>query len=117
MPLLVDHRIVNVGMRIVSFGQKHRSAQINWLSPKISERLALDLDVLHILRVGGHLHRRNGLRQGQADVVSAERIKVDALYIAIQISGRTVELLSLPLVVMRPDDMSVSTAEFGVDVE
>src|SRR5437879_9180453 len=112
MPLLVDHRIVNVGMRIVSFGQKHRSAQINWLSPKISEQLALDLDVLHVLRVGGHLYGRNGLRQGQADVVSAERIKMDALDLAIQVSGRAVELLAFPLVVMRPDDVSVSAAEF-----
>src|SRR5436305_13527244 len=93
MPLLVDHRIMNVGMRIVSFGQKHRSAQINWLSPKISEQLALDLNVLHILRVGGHLQWRNCLRQGQADIVYGGRIKMDALYIAIQISGRPVEWL------------------------
>jgi hypothetical protein len=41
---------------------------------------------------------------------------VDLLHLAVEIAGRLAELLALPLVHVRPDDMAVRAVKFGVDI-
>src|SRR5262249_4035778 len=114
--LLVDNRIMRVGMSIVAFGQQDSGAQINRLSPELAEKLALDLDVLHKSRIRRHGDRGDRLIQAELDLISRQRIEMELARRAVQISWRAVELLAFPLIEMRPDHVAVSSLEAGVDV-
>src|SRR6185312_1913732 len=63
MALLVNHRIVRIGMLIISSRQQHRGAEEHRMAPERSEQLALDLDALHPLGVGRQRARRQRARQ------------------------------------------------------
>src|ERR1041384_4226734 len=98
MSLLIEHWIMSVGMRFITFRQEHRSAQVNGLSPELGEQLALDLDVLHVLRIARRKRRRNFMVQAEPDFIPGERIQVKMPNLSKQVSRRLVELLPFPLV-------------------
>src|SRR5947209_2260150 len=86
VPLLIEHRIVRIGMSIIAFGQQHGCANINGLSPELREQLALDPDVLHIGSVAGWERRRNFVIECKADLVASERIKMKVANFTVKIS-------------------------------
>src|ERR1044071_1607975 len=117
MSLLIEHRIMSVGMRFIAFRQQHGGAQVNRLSPELREQLALDLDVLHVLRIARRKRRRNFVIQAESDLIAGERVKVKMASISKHVSWRLVELLPFPLVHVRPDGVAVSTLKSCVNVK
>ena len=103
-------------MLVVVLGQKHRRSDEDGLPPKLRQQFALQLDVLHPARVGRHLDRRNNVVGFEVHIVSGSRIEMDLLYVAVEVAGRAIELLSLPLIHVRPDGVPVGAMEFGVDI-
>jgi len=103
-------------MPVVILGQQHCGAEVERMPPEIRQQLAPDLDPLHPSRVGRRHHRRNRLRQLDLHVVSRRRIEAHPPNLAVQIPGRPVEPLPLPLIHVRPDGVAVRAVKLRVDV-
>ena len=54
-----DERITRFGMRVETFGQQHMCAEIHRPAPKLRQALALNPDVLDVLRIFRRLDGRN----------------------------------------------------------
>ena len=68
---------MRVWMGLITFRQQHRGAKINRLSPELRQQLALDLDVLYILRIARRQRRGNFVVQVEPDFISGERVKME----------------------------------------
>src|SRR5258708_37736627 len=117
MALLINHGVMRLRMRGISLGQQHSRSQVHRLSPELCQHFALDSDVFAPGRVFRNFDDRYGPVEAEANVVSADGVEMDALRIAVKVSGREVELLAFPLVQVRHDGVSVGPAETRVDVE
>src|SRR6185437_14685520 len=98
MSLLVSHRIVRIRVSVISFGQQYRGSQIHGLSPKGGEELALDLHVTDVFGVRLHLDGTDFVVQRELDLIPAQRIQMESTNSTVEIPGRLIELLSLPLI-------------------
>src|SRR6266571_5978712 len=78
-------RVAPRRVAVVVARQQQRRAQVHRMAPPGGEHLALDLDVLHPLRVGRWLDRRQGAPEREADRVSRPRVEVHALDLAHQV--------------------------------
>src|SRR5512139_1808109 len=47
MTLVINHRVPDIRMSIVSFGQEYRCTEVHGLSPELAEQLAFKLDAFH----------------------------------------------------------------------
>ena len=117
MVLLIHHGVAGVRIGVVSLREENDAAQIDGTAPEAGQQFALDLDPLHPLRIGRNFDRRNYLGQAELHVVARFGVQMDSLDFAVQVAGRPVELLALPLVHVGRDDVAVSAVKFGVDVE
>src|SRR5207244_12452531 len=86
-------------------------------APPGREQLALNLDVLHPLRIGRQLDRREYTRELEPDRVRSGRIEMHLPDGAHEIPRRLVELLALPLIVVQPQRVPVGAVELRVHVE
>src|SRR6185312_14229615 len=116
MILLVDRRIMRLGVTVVILWKQNRRADVYRLTPECREQLTLDLYVLDPFRVCRHGDGRQHARERQLEVYWIGSVDVHALHIAHEISRRRVPVLSLPLVHVSPDDVSVSAMELRVHV-
>src|SRR5678815_454607 len=65
--LIVDDRILGVGMSVVILGQEDSGAEEDGMAPPFGEDLALDLDALHVLVIGGKRQRGDNLVGDESD--------------------------------------------------
>src|SRR5262245_22957193 len=115
MALLIEHRIRN-GFTIVVSRQQRRGTEIDGPSPEPGQHWALKLEAFGVRSVRRKRNWRDHIARVQLDDGTGLRIDRDALDVAVQIAGRYLELLPLPLIVVHPNGVPVGPLEFGVDI-
>jgi len=79
--------------------------------------MSLWIDALHQRGVGRRLDRRNDLVGGEADGRVGLRVDCDLHRIAEDVAGRSLPVLSFPLIVVQPHRLAVGAREPRVDVD
>ncbi len=117
MTLVIHDRVVHMRMLVVATRQQHRRAKVDRLPPPPAQDRALELDVLHVARVGRLLHRWNHLVGHQPDRLAGARIEMHLDRLAIQVARRTLPVLSFPVIHVQPHRVPVGARKAGVDVD
>src|SRR5690348_9609421 len=104
-------------MFVVTLWQKDDGPDVDRMAPELCEHVALNLDVLDELSVGGYLHRWDGAGQIQAHVVTSSGIEVHALHFAVEIPRGAIKVLPFPLVHVRPNRVAVRAVKLGVNID
>ena len=117
MAVLVVHRVGHVRVLVVVLRQQHGRSEVDRLAPPPTQDLALHPDAPDERGVGRRLHRRDHLVDRQPDRRGRLRVERDPHRIAVQVAGRSLPVLSLPLIHVQPDDTAVGAREAGVDVD
>ena len=117
VPLLDHERVAHVGVLVEAARQQHDRAQVHGVAPPTGKDVALDPDALHPLRVGRHLDRGDLAGELELDHVVARRIDPDPAGLTEVVARRECPALPLPLVLGRPDGVSVGALVLGVDVQ
>src|SRR3954468_19999656 len=107
MVLDVVDGIPDIRMRVVAFRQQHGGAEIDWLSPPLAENGALKFDPLDHRGIRRYLNRRNDFVDHEANGGGRFRIECDAHRIAKEVSWRFLPVLAFPLIVVKPNRVSV----------
>ena len=114
--------------RVVALGQQHVGADVHRLAPELGEQLALDLDVLHMCRVGRvALLRRAAGRHGvtglqhlvelEVERAARDRVEMQQHGRAHQVARRDPQVVAVTARHVQRDDRAVGAVERRVDVE
>ena len=87
------------------------------LSPELREEGALEPEALDVLGVRRNLHRRDLFAKRQSHGSPAARVQMHFPDLAVEVAGRDLKDLTLPLVRVELDGMPVRPVERRVDVE
>ena len=114
--------------RVVALGQQHVGADVHRLAPELGQQITLDLDVLHMCRIGRvALLRRAAGRHGIAGLqhlveleverAARHRVEMQQHRRAHQVARRDPEVVAVTTRHVQRDDRAVGAVERRVDVE
>ena len=112
-----DERIPRLRVRVPAFRQQHVRAEEHRPPPELREELALDADVLDVLRVRRIGNRRDDLVEDETDGAAPLRVDRQLLRRAEEIARRPVPLLALAPVHRELHRVAVRAAEGLVAVQ
>ena len=115
VPHGVNRWVARVGMFIVSPGQKHCGIDVDRMSPKSGDFLALNADMLNPRSVRGILGCGNDVSDGEVEIPA--RTKMNFYHVAVQISDCYVECFLAAIVHVHPDRMAIGAVDLGIDID
>ncbi len=98
MPLHVEHRITRLGVLVESFREEDDRAEVHRPSPELAELLALDTNVLDVLRVLGRIDRRNDSIESQGYRLVRRGVDAQSSRRAVEIARGAFPLLAFAVV-------------------
>src|ERR1044072_3510419 len=104
-------------MFIKTLGQEYVCAEVHLATPELRQLLALNLNVLDVLRVFGRFDWRNSFVELYCDAVVFGWINPNLLRSAVQITGSTIPLLSFATVHRQLHRVSILAMKRFVHVE
>ena len=117
MPVVDDERIPRLRVRVPALRQQHVRAEEHRPPPELRQEVALDADVLHVLRVRRIGDRRDDLVEDEPDGAALLRIDRQFLRRAEEIARRPVPLLAFAPVHREFHRVAVCAAERLVAVQ
>ena len=112
-----DEGIARLRMRVPAFREQHVRAEEHGPAPELRQEIALDADVLHVLRVRRIGNRRNHLVEGEADGAALLRVDRQLLGRAEEIARRPAPLLAFAPIHRQFHRVAVRAAERLVAVQ
>ena len=100
-------RITRVGVVIETVRDEHPGPEFGGRAPELGEEVALDLHVLHVLRLRGHRQRGDLLVEHDVDRGGAARAERDRLRGGVEVAGLAVPHLPLAPVRRQLHDVAV----------
>ena len=115
MSVVDDQRVAGPRVLVEPGGQQHVRAEEHRAPPELRQLLALDADVLDVLRLGGIRDRRDHLVEREAHRLA--RGDRDRARRAVEVPGRAVPLPALAPVHRQLDDLAVRAVKRFVHLE
>ena len=117
MPVVHEHRVARVGMRVPALRQEHDRAEEHRAAPELREAIVLHAQVLHLRGVLRRRGRRNLLVHRDPDFAAARGVDVHLHRLAVEVARLRVPVLSLALVHRHLDRVAVAAVERLVAID
>src|ERR1700691_2882214 len=115
VPHGVNGWVAGVGMVVVSLGQKDCGIDVDRVSPKSGDLLALNADMLDPLGIFGIFGGGNDV--GDGEVETSTRAEMNFYRIAVEISDCYVECFLPAIIHVHPNGLPIGAMHLGVDIE
>src|ERR1700691_33250 len=115
VPHGVNGWVAGVGMVVVSLGQKDCGIDVDRVSPKSGDLLALNADMLHPLGIFGIFGGGNDVGDGEVEIAAGT--EMNFYRVAVEISGGYVERFLPAIIHVHPNRVTIGAVHLGIDID